>query len=396
MYAPTMELDTKIKKMRINASHPLKLHVFELDDPNQNLFNYYIANNTENIIHHSATWAANLKVTNRHSENPTKEFQIHPRNGYFKYNWKGHEITIKIHEEGNPKTNYGDLLYFRRMLVEYGDFEILKAFLKEALNFRPPLQDRLIRIYYSDAKNNAWVPKSSSYAQTIDHIFIDPKLKTTLVSHIDNFLSNKERYVRFGRPYKLNILLHGVPGSGKSSLIKSIAMKYSRPVYILSFSKTMIDDTLISLVNDLPEDAILMFEDIDSFFIKRDPGERLNVSFSCLLNVLDGALTRQGVISFLTANDINQLDAALIRPGRIDRIVRFDYPRREQIRAAYDALEDNPTEEDFAAFYDRIREYKINMSGIVDYLFRGDRNIEDLIAQTKELTRESNADKLFM
>ena len=238
--------------------------------------------------------------------------------------------------------------------------------------------------------------KLSVYAQKIEHIFIDKKIKDTLISHIDYFLENKERYIKFGRPYKLNILLHGVPGSGKSSLIKSIAMKYDRPVYILSFSKTMVDDVLITLINEMDNDAILMLEDIDSFFIKRDPGERLNVSFSCLLNVLDGALTRQGMICFMTANDINELDSALIRPGRVDRTVRFDYPRRENIRAAYDALEDNPSDEDFNAFYDKIREYKINMSGIVDYLFRGDRNINDLITQTKELTRESNADKLFL
>jgi chaperone BCS1 len=42
-----------------------------------------------------------------------------------------------------------------------------------------------------------------------------------------------------------------------------------------------------------------------------------------LLNALDGVLCPRGVIIFLTTNHIDRLDAALMRPGRIDKLVHI-------------------------------------------------------------------------
>lgn len=42
------------------------------------------------------------------------------------------------------------------------------------------------------------------------------------------------------------------------------------------------------------------------------------VTFSGLLNALDGAAAQEGRLLFMTTNHIEKLDSALIRPGRCD------------------------------------------------------------------------------
>jgi mitochondrial chaperone BCS1 len=49
------------------------------------------------------------------------------------------------------------------------------------------------------------------------------------------------------------------------------------------------------------------------------------LSFSALLNTLDGAGAVEGSITILTTNHREQLDPALIRPGRCDRSFELNY-----------------------------------------------------------------------
>ena len=49
------------------------------------------------------------------------------------------------------------------------------------------------------------------------------------------------------------------------------------------------------------------------------------VSFSCILNILDGMGRKHKMITFMTTNHLDRLDPALIRPGRIDKSLLFDY-----------------------------------------------------------------------
>lgn len=53
---------------------------------------------------------------------------------------------------------------------------------------------------------------------------------------------------------------------------------------------------------------------------------------SGLLNALDGVATPHGLVSFMTTNSMSVLDAALLRPGRADRIEEIGYVDDEQLR----------------------------------------------------------------
>jgi chaperone BCS1 len=70
------------------------------------------------------------------------------------------------------------------------------------------------------------------------------------------------------------------------------------------------------------------------------------VTFSGLLNALDGVASQEGRVLFMTTNHIEKLDPALIRPGRCDVIVKFDLATADQARRMF--LRFFPTETDLA------------------------------------------------
>jgi chaperone BCS1 len=59
-----------------------------------------------------------------------------------------------------------------------------------------------------------------------------------------------------------------------------------------------------------------------------------NKKLKDLLTILDGIHTPEGLIIFLTTNHVEKLDAALIRPGRVDYRLSFKAPQKSQIEAA--------------------------------------------------------------
>ena len=96
----------------------------------------------------------------------------------------------------------------------------------------------------------------------------------------------------------------------------------------------MSDDRLQHRLADAPENSIVLLEDIDAAFISRELHEQsmdlkekknesayqgLNrLTFSGLLNAIDGVTSTEGRILFMTTNYVDRLDPALIRPGRVD------------------------------------------------------------------------------
>merc|ERR1719158_2290509 len=84
-------------------------------------------------------------------------------------------------------------------------------------------------------------------------------------------------------------------------------------------NKALTDTRLSQLLRDAPKRCMVMLEDVDSVFVQRQSkSEDRSVTFSGLLNALDGVASQEGRIYFLTTNHIDKLDPALIRPGRCD------------------------------------------------------------------------------
>lgn len=154
--------------------------------------------------------------------------------------------------------------------------------------------------------------------RTLDSVILEEGVREALVEDVREFLESSQWYLDRGIPYRRGYLLHGPPGGGKSSFIQALASEMGYSICLLNLSDTMLsDDRLNHLLNALPERSILLLEDVDSAMgaPERAHGK---LTFSGLLNALDGVASSEERIIFMTTNHYERLDPALIRPGRVD------------------------------------------------------------------------------
>jgi chaperone BCS1 len=96
------------------------------------------------------------------------------------------------------------------------------------------------------------------------------------------------------------------------------------------------------LLTVVPNRTLVLLEDVDAAFSNRrtqseaDGYRGANVTFSGLLNTLDGVASAEERIIFLTTNHVERLDEALVRPGRVDMTVRLGEITRYQVSRLWD------------------------------------------------------------
>lgn len=93
-------------------------------------------------------------------------------------------------------------------------------------------------------------------------------------------------------------------------------------IYVVTLSSpTMTDETLRQLLNTAGTRSVLLLEDVDAAFVDRTAAAGAasgTLTFSGLLNAIDGVAAQEGRLLFMTTNHISRLSNALIRPGRVD------------------------------------------------------------------------------
>lgn len=154
----------------------------------------------------------------------------------------------------------------------------------------------------------------------------------SMAQDLRDFFDSEQWYREVGLPYRRGYLLHGIPGSGKTTLVIALAGDFGFNVCVLSLANHN-DDTLLEAVRAMPGNSILLLEDIDCAWSGRESTQKKDkeLTFSGLLNVLDGAATPEGRVTFMTTNQRDKLDEALIRPGRVDKELRFSVATTKQI-----------------------------------------------------------------
>lgn len=206
---------------------------------------------------------------------------------------------------------------------------------------------------------------------------------------LNHFTQTEEWHLERGIPYKKSFLFYGPPGTGKSSMIKAMSYELQRHIHYLSLSTIKNDQELSNLMSNINfKETILVIEDIDaqgSFVHKRTkkqevketdfvdinsnskPNDEINsnssglvmlsksivdankqdkdqdgkkesesqLTLSGILNQIDGVHNNHGMILVMTTNYPERLDKALIRDGRVDERVFFDYCDYKQIHLMF-------------------------------------------------------------
>lgn len=178
-------------------------------------------------------------------------------------------------------------------------------------------------------------------ARDIHSVVLAKDKRSRLEADVKRFMTRGWWYAERGIPYRRGYLLHGSPGSGKSSFIYALAGALDMSICLLNLSdRGLTDDKLNYLLSNAPERSILLLEDVDSAFLGRQrareaDGYQANVTFSGLLNSLDGVASSESRIVFMTTNHVERLDPALVRPGRVDYIDELGDAERDQVEALF-------------------------------------------------------------
>jgi chaperone BCS1 len=306
------------------------------------------------------------------------------------------------------KDNIEDYTLYTAYEIIYDslDIKIFEDFIKTSIIYyekyycinNEKLKDS-ISIYITSQEGFYFTHLGKRNKRNIESIYLPKKQKQDIINDLEKFLNieTKKKYNRLGINYKRIYLLEGLPGTGKTSLITGLASKFNFNIAIVSFIPKMTDVDLIKSLRTLRDydekdtntkKTFLIFEDIDCIFKERKTNDesRNSITFSGLLNALDG-ITTNDIICFITTNYKCNLDSALLRPGRIDYIMKFDYAIKEQILDIFKDFTSETNSDIIQSFYNECCKLniKITTALLQQYLMKYIDNPKDAIDNINEM-----------
>lgn len=217
-------------------------------------------------------------------------------------------------------------LFASRRLME----ELLEAAMRHASLQRA----NKLTLYTVDRFGDDWRLADSKPRRSLDSVVLDEGVARHLHDDIHGFFARRAWYAQMGIPWRRGYLFHGPPGTGKTSVAFALAGELRLKLCVLSLTNPKLTDNVMAdLLQRTPPRSLILIEDIDAFFVAREKQDaRVQISFSGLLNAIDGAGAQEGRIVVLTTNHRERLDPALIRPGRIDVQVELGRATAAQLR----------------------------------------------------------------
>ena len=241
--------------------------------------------------------------------------QYSPAPGFHLFWYRGHLMwlhrDIAMNLQVVETIRLGALFAGRRVMEELMEGVVRHAGARRA---------HRLSLYTIDRWGEQWHLADTKPRRSLDSVVLDEGVARRLHDDIHEFFDRRDWYAQLGIPWRRGYLLHGPPGTGKTSVAYALAGELRLKLCTLSLTNPKLNDhTLSDLLQRTPPRSLILIEDIDAFFKARDKQDaRIEVSFSGLLNALDGVAAQEGRIVVLTTNHRERLDPALIRPGRID------------------------------------------------------------------------------
>ena len=264
-----------------------------------------------------------LKIGNGRWGDTSAEMEIGYGKQIFWMDWHT-PIMIEVEKsEESASRKVKEFITITKLGRDHGYFDRMLDWIRHNDDSDPDM----IHIYHYDGKCRE--PAAKAPKRDIGSVIMNEETRRHLLSKIDYFLSNEEWFISHDIPYQLGILLHGPPGTGKSTLVKAIASHIDRNMLIAAGMNGMGR-------NMKCDEDIMVFEELDNMgMLNRDgDGEDdsmgvRSMTLNMALQSLDGILSNHGQIVIMTTNHIDMIDQALIRPGRVDISIHMNYLDRE-------------------------------------------------------------------
>lgn len=185
----------------------------------------------------------------------------------------------------------------------------------------------------------SWSRRADLPQRDLSTVVLEPGQADRLLADLQQFLAAEPDYVRLGLPWHRGYLLHGPPGTGKTSAVRALATRLGLDLWYAPLSDLEKDASLMSLVAEVRPRSMLLLEDIDAFDAATDRAtEQRQVTTSGLLNALDGVSTPHGLITVMTTNHPEVLDPAVVRTGRVDVVEEFTLPDDDRVNRMFEAI----------------------------------------------------------
>ncbi|KAI9371852.1 putative mitochondrial chaperone BCS1 [Aspergillus egyptiacus] len=271
------------------------------------------------------------------------QFTLVPGPGRHVLRYKNAFIFVnRVRESKSLDHNTGRPWETITLTTLYSQRHIFEELFGEAHAYAQRTHEGKTTIYHPETAQ--WKPFGQARRKRpLESVILDKGVKERIVEDIKDFLSSGQWYHDRGIPYRRGYLLYGPPGTGKTSFIRALAGELDYDIAVLNLSERgLTDDRLNYLLTLVPKRTLVLLEDVDAAFSNRrtqtdEDGYRgANVTFSGLLNALDGVASGEERIIFLTTNHVERLDAALVRPGRVDMTVRLGEVTRYQVGCLWD------------------------------------------------------------
>lgn len=289
-----------------------------------------------------------------------------PGNGKHILRYQGAFIAVNRERVGKSFASDGQPFETITLTTLYSHRHIFEQMFQEAHALSQQKIEGKTIVYTRGQQS--WIPLGEAKRKRpFESVVLAEGLADHIRGDLQEFIDARTWYMDRGIPYRRGYLLHGPPGTGKTSFVQALAGSLDFNIAMLSLSERgLTDDLLNKMLLHLPPRTFVLLEDADAAFVNRKQRDEdgyggATVTFSGLLNALDGVASAEERVVFMTTNHIDRLDEALVRPGRVDMTVRLGEASQWQMEQMWERFyaQFDPDGSKKSVFIERAKQYDL-------------------------------------